>query len=47
MPLMRCTVNGKAGWKFGASGKCYAGKAGKAKAALQGRAIEASKHRVK
>jgi len=40
---MRCTIHGKAGWKFGLNGTCYAGPAGKEKAAQQGRAIEASK----
>jgi len=39
MPLMRCTINGKKGWKWGKSGKCYLSKA---KAAKQGRAIKAS-----
>ncbi len=42
MPVQRCTENGKMGWKYGKTGKCYAGKDGKAKAARQGRAIEAS-----
>ena len=46
MPLMRCTVKGRKGWKFGPTGKCYAGDAGKAKAARQGRAIEMSKARM-
>lgn len=43
MPLERCTEGGKAGWRWGKSGKCYTGKLGKAKAMRQGRAIEASK----
>ena len=43
MPLMRCTKNGKSGWKFGTSGKCYTGKDARAKAAKQGRAIKGSK----
>ena len=42
MPLKRCTVNGKKGWKWGDSGKCYESKAA---AMRQARAIEASKNR--
>ncbi len=41
MPIMRCQIKGKSGWKFGKSGKCYTGPQGKAKAAAQGRAIKA------
>lgn len=44
MPLKKCTINGKSGWKWGDSGKCYTGKDGKEKAMKQARAIEASKH---
>lgn len=40
MPLMRCTSNGKSGWKFGKSGKCYTGPGAKKKAAKQGAAIK-------
>ena len=43
MPLMKCKSGGKSGWKYGESGKCYTGEGAKAKAARQGRAIEASK----
>lgn len=46
MPVMKCTVNHKKGYKYGDSGKCYPGKAGKAKAAKQGRAIAISKART-
>lgn len=35
------------GYKYGKSGKLYKGKGAKAKAAKQGRAIEASKHKKK
>jgi hypothetical protein len=41
VPLMRCTKDGKQGWKFGESGHCYTGKDAKKKAAQQGRAIKA------
>lgn len=40
MPLKTCSVNGKSGWKWGDSGHCYPGKAGKIKAIKQGVAIE-------
>jgi len=33
------------GYKYGSKGKLYRGKGAKAKAARQGRAIQASKHR--
>jgi len=51
MPVMSCNENGKSGWKFGVSGKCYtyptgnekaSGKA-KQKAYLQGIAIGGGK----
>ena len=46
MPIQKCiTKKGKAGYKYVSSGKCYPGKSGKARAAAQGRAIEASKAR--
>lgn len=35
------------GYKYGKSGKVYKGKGAKAKAAKQGRAIQASKHKKK
>jgi hypothetical protein len=44
MPLQRCTTNGKRGWKWGSSGKCYLSKAAAEK---QGRAISISKARKK
>ena len=47
MPLMRCQTNGKRGWKYGRSGKCYAGRFGKAKAIKQMRAMFASGYRSK
>lgn len=45
MPIIPCTKNGKRGHKYGPSGKCYVGYNSKARAAAQGRAIQASKHR--
>lgn len=44
MPLMKCTKDGKSGYKFGDEGHCYTGPNAKANAAKQGRAIEMSKH---
>jgi SPP1 gp7 family putative phage head morphogenesis protein len=41
MPVMKCTLNGRKGWKFGASGKCHTGAGAKSKAGKQGRAIKA------
>ena len=43
MPVQRCTVDGKPGWKWGSQGKCYVNKA---KALAQGRAIEARKRKT-
>ena len=40
MPLKKCSSDGKSGWKWGDSGKCYTGKDGKKKAIKQGVAIE-------
>ncbi len=45
MPVMSCTADGKSGYKWGDSGKCYTGPNAKADALKQGRAIEASKAR--
>jgi len=42
MPVQRCTKDGKLGWRWGKSGKCYTGSDAKAKASKQGRAIKAS-----
>lgn len=48
MPLMQCTVDGKPGWKWGRTGKCYTGKNGKKQALSQMKAIKASQtHRPK
>lgn len=41
---MHCQINGKKGYKWGESGKCYPGKSGKIKALKQGQAIHASKN---
>ena len=46
MPVMRCQANGKPGYKWGESGKCYTGPGAKAQAQRQGRAIEANKHAI-
>lgn len=43
MPLMKCSKDGKSGWKFGDSGHCYIGPGAKKQAARQGAAIEISK----
>lgn len=43
MPLMKCSKNGKSGWKWGDSGTCYVGPNGRKKALQQGAAIEISK----
>lgn len=53
MPVKACTLNGKPGYKFGDAGTCYtytkgsefSRKKAKAKAARQGRAIEANKNK--
>jgi len=42
MPVQRCQKNGRRGYKWGQSGKCYVGQGAKAKAERQGRAIRAS-----
>jgi hypothetical protein len=43
MPVVRCSVNGEEGWKWGEEGKCYPGENGKQKAEIQGRAISMNK----
>lgn len=43
MPLKRCTQDGKSGWKFGDSGKCYVGPEGKKLAIKQGIKIHGPK----
>ena len=43
MPLTRCTSEGKSGWRWGTSGKCYTGPDAKAKAIAQGVAIGGGK----
>lgn len=47
MPVKKTTKGGKTAYKYGDSGKAYTGKNAKAKAAKQGRAIQASKARRK
>lgn len=39
MPLLRCTRDGKSGWKWGEEGKCYIGENAKENAISQGLAI--------
>jgi SPP1 gp7 family putative phage head morphogenesis protein len=43
MPVMHCQINGKKGYKWGESGKCYPGESGKIEALKQGQAIHASR----
>ncbi len=40
MPVKRCQIEGKDGFKWGDSGKCYTGPEAKKKAIAQGIAIE-------
>jgi hypothetical protein len=40
MPLKKCVIDGKEGYKWGTEGKCYTGPDGKKKAIKQGVAIE-------
>ena len=40
MPIKKCQVKGKKGYKAGNSGKCYTGKSGRKKAKNQLTAIE-------
>lgn len=39
MPLQRCSLKGKPGWKFGAAGACFTGEGAEEKARQQGLAI--------
>ena len=39
MPLKECQIDGRKGWKYGDSGKCYTGPDAKKKAIAQGIAI--------
>lgn len=41
MPLTRCQVNGRKGWRWGKQGKCYVGTGAVARALRQARAIRA------
>lgn len=43
MPVRKCQINGKDGYKWGNDGKCYTGANAKAKAEEQGRAVESSR----
>jgi len=45
MPLKRCEVNSKPGWKWGDSGKCYTGSGAKERAIKQAVAINMDKKR--
>ncbi len=40
MPLEQCSDNGKKGWRWGSTGKCYTGPGARKKAIRQGLAIE-------
>ncbi len=42
MPLKKCSSAGKAGWKYGDSGRCYTGPGAKRKAIKQGLALPES-----
>lgn len=42
MPIKKCSSKGKSGYKYGSSGKCYAGKGGRKKAGKQAAAIKIS-----
>lgn len=44
MPLEWCMKDGKRGWRWGKTGKCYTGDDAKKKALKQAKAIEASKN---
>jgi hypothetical protein len=39
MPIHKCTIDGKSGWKYGDTGKCYTGPNAKEKAVSQAIAI--------
>lgn len=39
MPIKKCVIDGKDGWKYGDTGKCYTGPDGKQKAIAQAIAI--------
>ena len=41
MPVKPCSKNGKSGYKWGDSGKCYTGPGAREKAIKQGKAIKA------
>lgn len=47
MPLQKCSVDGKSGWKYGESGHCYTGPGARQKAIQQMRAIKVSQSKSK
>lgn len=47
MPVQTCTKDGQGGYKWGPSGTCFTGPGSRAKAAAQGRAIEARRRMSK
>lgn len=47
MPLMRCQVDGKFGWKYGPNGHCYTGPDAKKKAIEQMKAMIAAGYKPK
>ncbi len=42
MPVHPCQINGKKGYKWGGSGKCYTGPGAKRRAGIQGAAAHAA-----
>lgn len=44
MPLEKCKINNKPGWRWGKQGKCYTGPEAKKKAVKQGLAMGDSVH---
>jgi len=44
-PVQSCEINGKMGYKWGESGKCYTGHDAKEKAEKQGKAIIISRQK--
>lgn len=45
MPVQKCTKDGKSGFKYGSTGKCYMGKEAKKKAIKQGLVVARSQGR--
>jgi hypothetical protein len=47
MPIKKCGIKGKSGWKWGNSGKCYVGPGAKKKAGKQAKAAYANGYKGK